>query len=91
MAAEDDALADIKNPHDKFFKLVFGDVGNLTDFMRSNLPLEIRRRLDLESLEIVPGSYLEEDFSENFNDLLARVKLRNGGVGIYFLFEQKYV
>ena len=72
-AAEDDALADIKNPHDKFFKLVFGDVGNLMDFMRWNLPLEIRRRLDLESLEIVPGSYLEEDFSENFNDLLARV------------------
>ena len=43
MGREDESILDIKNPHDKFFKLVFGDIGNLTDFTRSNLPRELRK------------------------------------------------
>ena len=89
MKQEDESILEIKNPHDKLFKLVFGDVGNLADFMRSNLPENLTANMDLESLEIVPGSYLEEDFTDNFNDLLARVKIRDGMLEIYFLFEHK--
>ena len=61
MSNENDEFPDIHNPHDKLFKLVFRKEENLLDFMRNNLPFAILKHLDLTSLEIVPGTYLDND------------------------------
>jgi len=80
---------DIHRPHDKLFKLVFREKEHLADFMRNHLPLEILDVLNMDTLEILPVTFLEEEFSENYTDILAHVQFQEDTLGVYFLFEHK--
>ena len=57
-------------PHDGLFKDVFKYPENAAGLLRSNLPEQIAREVDFESLTLVPGSFVDEKLVESHTDLL---------------------
>jgi predicted transposase/invertase (TIGR01784 family) len=84
-------MAEIDNPHDKFFKEVFGQPDIAADFMANYLPAEVVAELDLSAPELVKDSFVDASLQEHFSDLLYKVKLRGTDTEafIFFLFEHK--
>jgi predicted transposase/invertase (TIGR01784 family) len=84
-------MAEIDNPHDKFFKEVFGQPDIAADFITNYLPAEVVAELDLSAPELVKDSFIDASLQEHFSDLLYKVKLRGvkAEAFIFFLFEHK--
>jgi predicted transposase/invertase (TIGR01784 family) len=83
-------LADITNPHDKFFKEVFTRPEIARDFLHNYLPEKVIELLDMSSLSLQKGSFVDQDLRQHFSDLLYRVSLRNGQEAfVYILLEHK--
>lgn len=83
-------MADLTNPHDRFFKEMLGreEVGR--DLVRYYLPPDIVELLDLDTLDIAPGTFVDPGLQEHVSDLLFRVFLQDGRpAAIYLLFEHK--
>ena len=82
---------DLTNPHDKFFKEIFGKPELAADFVRNYLPSAIVNSLNLESLEVQKESFVDEKLEESFADLIYRVRLRNSQETAFvrLLFEHK--
>lgn len=79
----------IQNPHDKFFKEVFGKVEVARDFFTNYLPQSILDIIDLDTIEPQKDSFINKDLEESFSDLLFKVNINNTEGYIYFLFEHK--
>ena len=78
------------NPHDTFVRRIFSDPETARGFVASKLKKEILATLDLDSLELVEGSFVDEELRESHSDLLFTVRFRDGGTGlIYILLEHK--
>ena len=76
--------------HDRFFKQIFTRPENIRDFITTYLPSALVSHLDLASLEVVDGSYVEMDLAEYFSDLVVRARLKQGNpADLYFVFEHK--
>ncbi|WP_027369829.1 Rpn family recombination-promoting nuclease/putative transposase [Desulfovermiculus halophilus] len=76
--------------HDRFFKQIFNRPENVRDFIITYLPAEIVAHLDLESLEVVSGNYVEADLGEYFSDVVVKTRVTQGSpADLYFLFEHK--
>ena len=62
--------AELRNPHDRFFKEVWSrkDVGQ--DFLRHYLPAEVVDLLDLRSLELSKESFIDEQLRGHYSDML---------------------
>ena len=84
-----DEFPEINNPHDKLFKQVFREKEHLLDFMRNHLPLEILEHMDMSTLQFMPGSFLEEEFTANYSDIIVRLAFQDKPLELYFLFEHK--
>ena len=83
-------MPEITNPHDRFFREVFSHLEWSRDFIRTQLPLAIVETLALETLDLRPGSFLDEELQQYFSDLLFRVSLRTGrDAYVYVLLEHK--
>jgi predicted transposase YdaD len=83
-------LPEFPNPHDRFFKEVFGRPETARDFLANYLPREAAETLDLLNLELVKDSFVDSKLREYFSDLLYRVGLKRGeGAFVYLLFEHK--
>jgi len=81
--------SDLTFSHDKLFKEVWSDLENARVFLENYLPSELLAVMDLASLEIHKGSFVEKNLKEYHSDLLYRVKTSNGQAFIYVLFEHK--
>lgn len=79
----------IQNPHDKFFKETFGNLAVAKDFLRNYLPQNIMDIVDINSLEPLKDSFINEELQEVFSDMLFQVDINNKEGYIYFLFEHK--
>jgi len=80
----------IASPHDHFFRAVFGQVPLASEFLRRYLPAGLTAPLDLASLVLRPGSFVDDDLRAQHGDLLFDVRLDDGGTArIYVLFEHK--
>lgn len=79
----------IVNPHDKFYKTVFSDIGVARDFLKNYLPESVLKMVELNDLELQNGSYVDEKLSEVFSDMLFRTTINNRDGYVYFLFEHK--
>ena len=64
--------------HDRFFKQIFTRPENVRDFIITYLPSTIVSHLDLESLEVVDGSYVQADLAEYFSDVVVKTRLKQG-------------
>ncbi len=81
----------INNPHDKFFKGAFGIIDIVKPFLVQFLPKDLLDKLDLDTLEVEPTSYITDELSEYYADLVwaCRFKGNQQKAEIAFLFEHK--
>jgi predicted transposase YdaD len=83
-------LPEFPNPHDRFFKEVFGRQETARDFLANYLPPNAAEALDLLNLELVKDSFVDSKLREYFSDVLYHVGLKRGeGAFVYVLFEHK--
>lgn len=80
----------INHPHDAFFKDLFSRLDVAADFFARHLPPEVASALDLTQLELVNGSFLDDELQPHFSDLVYRVRLKNRAeVYVCLLLEHK--
>lgn len=77
------------NPHDALFKRVFSDVTHAAGEFRAVLPAELVAELDFSTLELRPGSFVDESLRERHTDLLYAVRLHEQEAFLYLLFEHQ--
>src|SRR5690606_9611281 len=79
----------IQNQHDKVFKGVFSKPEHAADLLRTSLPQALLEHLDMASLRLSPGSFVDDTMRERFTDLLYRVTLAGREAFVYLLLEHK--
>ena len=83
-------MAEISNPHDRFFREVFFYPEAAQDFVRYYLPPEVAATMDVPKLELSRESFFDPNLQEYISDLLYHVRLRDGSPAyIYVLLEHK--
>lgn len=83
-------MSDIGNPHDRFFREVFSRLELSSEFLSKQLPPAIAATLDFRTLDLRPGSFLDEELQQYYSDLLFRVNLQTGRPAyVYVLLEHK--
>lgn len=76
--------------HDAFFKYSFGAPEHAAGELRSILPADLASKIDLESLDVVPGSFVDDELAERHVDLLFRTRLHVGSTAyVYLLLEHQ--
>src|SRR5271168_5417314 len=81
----------LANIHDIFFKGLLSDPATAGQFFKERLPAEISALLVPEPPELLPGSFIDEEFAEHHSDLLFRSRLTADGrdVLVWLLIEHK--
>ena len=80
----------LRNPHDKLFKVLFGEKEAALDLLKMGLPKELFEQLDGSSINSEKDSFIDEELSEHFSDLIFSCKMKSGKeCVISFLLEHK--
>ena len=81
----------INNPHDKFFKAVFGMLIVVQDYLKHFFPKHLLQKLDISTLELVTTSYITPELSESYSDIVWRCQYvdKQESAHICFVFEHK--
>jgi predicted transposase/invertase (TIGR01784 family) len=66
-------MADIPNPHDKFFRQIWSDKENAVDFLKNYLPANLLQKINTDTLSIEKDSFVSRELKESFSDLLYSV------------------
>jgi predicted transposase/invertase (TIGR01784 family) len=72
-------------PHDALFKATFGQPDLARSELELVLPVDIQAHLDMATLEISPGSFVDEDLRHAHTDLLYRVRTRGDSDALVYL------
>lgn len=76
--------------HDSLFKRVFSDPKIALVEFRALVPPALFAEMLTETVELVPGSFVDEELRQTHSDLLFQSSLRGGGEAlIYLLFEHQ--
>ncbi len=75
--------------HDTFFKHVFSIPEHAAGELCSVLPAAVTERMDLEALELVPASFIDDEMQHRHADLLFRAPLDDKTAYVYFLLEHQ--
>lgn len=82
--------ADNHQAHDAFFKQVFSQPAHARELIQRYAPADVVAVLDLDTLENMGASFVDDELKQHFADLTYRVWARNGGeTYICLLFEHK--
>jgi hypothetical protein len=77
-------------PHDALFRFAFTQPGVAVDHFRTSLPPEVVAAARWETLQLLPGSFVDEELKQVHSDVLHRVALRDGAkLWLYVLFEHQ--
>lgn len=76
-------------PHDALFKGTFSRVDDAAGLLRSVLPPAVLARLDLSTLALQPGSFVDQSLAGRHSDLLFSAALSHQPVLLYLLFEHQ--
>ena len=77
------------NPHDLLVKGVFSDPAQLAAWLADHHP-RVARHLELSSLVLAPGSFVDAQLAERHTDLLFHARLASGDDAlVYVLFEHQ--
>ncbi len=85
-------MSDIKkSPHDELFKKIFKNRENARDLLMVVLPQNIITRMDMESVYVEDVSYLDENLTKHFSDLVLSLNLKGSysEIKVYCLLEHK--
>ena len=80
---------EVSQPHDRFFKQVFGRRQTAAAFFQAYLPVELAAAVDWTSLELVSGSFVDAALRNRQSDLLYRARMQETTVFLYCLFEHQ--
>lgn len=76
--------------HDRYFRQTFSRRQTVADLVHHYLPSEVRRCLDLRTLELTGDSFVDPELRMHASDLVCRARLQEGGDAyVYILFEHK--
>src|SRR5260370_39785967 len=79
-----------RSPHDALFKADFGQPDIARSELELVLPAEGRAQLDLATLRVSQGSFVDEELRQAHTDLLYAVRSRTGRQAlVYVLFEHQ--
>lgn len=81
--------SDPKNPHDALFRSTFSNVEHAAAELRSVLPTELLAGLNLTSLSVVSGSYVDAHLRSSQSDLLFCLEVFGKPGFLYLLFEHQ--
>ncbi len=73
----------IHNPHDTFFKTSMSNLQVARSFFEQHLPVIIKEQLDLRTLELQPGSFIDKALQNSESDVLYKVKFRDSSEWAY--------
>ncbi|MEZ4238744.1 MAG: Rpn family recombination-promoting nuclease/putative transposase [Myxococcota bacterium] len=77
-------------PHDALFRFAFTQPAVAAAHFRAALPVVVAEAARWETLELVPGSFVDEELVQVHSDVLHRVALHGGGeLWLYVLFEHQ--
>ena len=82
-------MANITNPHDKFFRTSFSRLDVVRSFIEEVLPKQYRDRINLDSLQLSNSSFIDEELSEHLADLVYHAEYAGEPAKISLLFEHK--
>lgn len=74
-----------RRPHDEFFKAMMFDVPVARDFFEAHLSEDVLNQIDLNSLQLSPGTLINRELKARHTDILYKVDLKNGEKGYIFL------
>ena len=77
----------VDNPHDALFKMVFSQPEHAAGELRAVLPPELSARIAWETLEVQPGTFVDDAFAQSHADLLFAASMDGRQTLIYCLFE----
>jgi predicted transposase YdaD len=76
------------SPHDALFKASFGQPDIARSELELVLPDDVRAHLELATLEVLPGSFVDEALQHTHTDLLYAVQTKDGPEAlVYVVFE----
>ena len=83
-------MTELTNPHDRFFKEIFSRPEAARDLLQNYLPKEVTAVLDLNTLTLQPGSFVDTELQEHFSDLLYSITVQDNSIAyVYLLLEHK--
>ncbi len=83
-------MTQLNNPHDRFFKTIFGRSEVAREFLQRYLPPEVAALIDWRQLQPEKDQFIDSALQGHANDLLYRIQLHSGKPGyIHLLFEHK--
>ena len=83
---------DLHQPHDKLFKEGFSDPANAAALLRQHLPAEVAALIQWDQLQLIPGSFLDDDLRHSHTDLLFSAPLAanpESSACVHLLFEHQ--
>jgi hypothetical protein len=75
--------------HDNLVKHTFNDLENARGVLATALPASIVARIDMSSLSLRPGTFVNEDLEDLHSDILYAARISGRDALIYFLLEHK--
>ena len=82
-------MAQINDPHDRFFRMTFSRREVAEGFLRGCLPPAVVAQIDWPSLAIAKDSFVEKALRGHFSDLLYSVRCGAREIKVYLLVEHK--
>src|SRR5436309_1234060 len=80
---------DLHQPHDRFFKQIFGRPATAASFFEAYLPQWFVQSAEWSRLERMAGSFIDAALRHQESDLLFRVPFKGQPLYLYCLFEHQ--
>ncbi|MEV0765434.1 Rpn family recombination-promoting nuclease/putative transposase [Nocardia sp. NPDC050435] len=77
------------NTHDAYFRQVLSSPAHAAGELRAALPDQVAARIDWNTLELQPGTFVSQDLRSCHSDLLFRTRLDQRDAFIYLLIEHQ--
>jgi hypothetical protein len=77
------------NPHDALFRKTFSNPEHAAAELRAVLPPALLAKLDLSTLQLASGSYVDEELASSQSDLLFSVQIQGRAALLYVVFEHQ--
>ena len=80
-------MIEVSNPHDRFFKRAFGYPQVAREFFETHLPKWLQVRIQIETLAIQSGHFVDETLKLQETDVLFSVRWKQQAGHLYLLVE----
>lgn len=77
------------NPHDALFRKTFSTPEHAAAELRAVLPPALLAKMDLSTLALASGSYVDEELASSQSDLLFSVQIQGRAALLYVVFEHQ--